>query len=48
LNQALAGITGWVSQVLRYTQTGVLGWNVVGIILGLIFVLTFLAAGAGS
>ena len=46
LNQFVVSITKGTAQILRTTQTGILGWNVMGIVLGLIAILAIITAGA--
>jgi NADH-quinone oxidoreductase subunit L len=46
INRAVVNVTQAGAEALRYTQTGLLNWNVAGILLGLIVVLAVLAMGA--
>ena len=45
INRFIVNISQGGGEVLRYTQTGVLGWNVFGIVAGLAIVLGILAMG---
>jgi len=45
INRFIVGLTNSLGEVMRITQTGVLNWNVFGIIAGLVIVLTVLAMG---
>jgi NADH-quinone oxidoreductase subunit L len=45
LNQAITTIVQTSGEVLRFSQTGLLGWNVFGIILGLIVLLIIMTTG---
>ncbi len=44
LNRQIVNVAKLVGRGLAHTQTGVLNWNVLGIVLGLVFVLGLLAA----
>ncbi|GAB4557560.1 MAG: hypothetical protein Kow0047_01980 [Anaerolineae bacterium] len=46
INRGAVRLTRWTADVVRTTQTGQLSWNVVGILLGVIVVLTILSRGA--
>jgi NADH-quinone oxidoreductase subunit L len=46
VNQGVVTATQQSAEALRATQTGVLAWNVVGILLGLVAVLVILIWGA--
>jgi NADH-quinone oxidoreductase subunit L len=46
LNQFIVTVTKGAAQALRVTQTGLLGWNVIGIFLGLAVILAIITAGA--
>lgn len=46
INQFIVAVTKGAAQALRATQTGVLAWNVVAIILGLAAILAIITAGA--
>ena len=46
LNMTIVNITQGIAEGMRVTQTGQLSWNVLGIIAGLVIILTILSAGA--
>ncbi len=46
INRGVVKVTQSTAEALRVTQTGMLNWNVLGILLGLVFVLAILVAGA--
>jgi NADH-quinone oxidoreductase subunit L len=46
INRAVVRATQGVGEALRFTQTGELAWNVVGIAAGLLIILAILALGA--
>ncbi|MBN2048604.1 MAG: NADH-quinone oxidoreductase subunit L [Anaerolineaceae bacterium] len=45
INQFFVNLTNWTAEGLRYSQTGVLSWNLFGIILGLLILLYFVQMG---
>lgn len=46
INRGIVRATQGIGEALRFSQTGELAWNVVGIALGLIFILAILVMGA--
>jgi uncharacterized protein with PQ loop repeat len=46
INRAIVGVTQTSAEGLRVTQTGVLSWNVVGILLTVIVLFVIFALGA--
>jgi NADH-quinone oxidoreductase subunit L len=45
INNFIVGLTKSLGEVMRMTQTGILSWNVFGILMGLVIVLSVIAAG---
>jgi hypothetical protein len=45
INRGIVSLTSGVAEALRVTQTGVLNWNVLAILVGLVAVMTILALG---
>ncbi len=46
LNDAISGTTARIAEALRQTQTGHLGWNVVGIVAAVVILFVYIATGA--
>ncbi len=46
INRAVVAVTQGSAEALRDTQTGVLNWNIFGIVAGLVIILVILALGA--
>ena len=44
-NKAFVTPTIWLAEGLRYTQTGILNWNILGTLLGLLFLISAVLLG---